>query len=381
MVKKVIFGLFILSCGFMAGQEARVLGDLPSTISETSGLLFFNGKLITHNDSGNTAQLFEVDTTSLQLTRTVTVLNAENIDWEDLAQDDAYIYVGDFGNNSGTRTDLVIYRINKQEYIQSDEVSAERINFAYEDQTEFTNNGNSDWDAEGFFWFNDELILLTKQWQSSGTVAYSIPDSPGSHVAKRLDGYDVDGLITGATYNATSDVLYLLGYTSVLSPFTVRVEGVTNSQIFSGTVERYTFGSEFAQVEGIAFVDVNTYFVSSEYFNRSSPSVTLESQLFVFHTDDTERNPIEPEPGPEPEPNEESLILYRAFGSNLLEYELTTDKIIFGRAIHNSKGQLVEYLPASAIESSGIDLSTLNSSVYYLTFYSERGKISKAFAK
>jgi hypothetical protein len=121
MVKKVIFGLFILSCGFMAGQEARVLGDLPSTISETSGLLFFNGKLITHNDSGNTAQLFEVDTTSLQLTRTVTVLNAENIDWEDLAQDDAYIYVGDFGNNSGTRTDLVIYRINKQGFSRTNQ--------------------------------------------------------------------------------------------------------------------------------------------------------------------------------------------------------------------------------------------------------------------
>jgi hypothetical protein len=31
--------------------------------------------------------------------RTVAITNATNVDWEDIAQDASYIYIGDIGNN------------------------------------------------------------------------------------------------------------------------------------------------------------------------------------------------------------------------------------------------------------------------------------------
>lgn len=378
MHRFLLIGFFICSNALAYGQQAlRELGNLPTDISETSGLIFYNGKLITHNDSGNSAQLFEIDTTSLEVTRMVSVVNAENIDWEDITQDDTYIYIGDFGNNLGTREDLAIYRIAKQEYEQSETVSAEIINFSYEDQINFSDMGTSDWDAEAFIWRDNQLIIFTKQWQSQGTVAYAIADTPGTHTAQRLDNFDVNGLITGATYNTLTDVIYLIGYSSILSPFGVRIEGATNSEIFGGEIERNVFDVNFAQIEGIAFSDENTFYVSSEFFTRNTPTITLEQNLFSFDTSDAI-----PEPEPEPEPEDEGLLLFRTYGSNILEYEFNTDQTIIGRAIHNARGQLLQYRLGTEIENNTIDISTLSNSVYYLTFFlSDDSRISRAFSK
>ena len=111
---KSIFYFFFFWCVSSFSQEnIEIVGALPDTVSETSGLIFHNGKLITHNDSGGRPELYEIDTTSLEITRTVTIENIENIDWEDIAQDDTHIYIGDFGNNGGDRTDLKIYKCLK----------------------------------------------------------------------------------------------------------------------------------------------------------------------------------------------------------------------------------------------------------------------------
>jgi len=352
-------------------------------------LIFHNGKLITHNDSGNTAQLFEIDTVSLQITRTVTISNAENIDWEDIAQDGDYIYIGDFGNNNGNRENLVVYRISKQDYDQSNNVSAERIEFVYEDQTSFSANAKSDWDAEALFVLNDQLVILTKQWQSNGTTAYAIPKIPGTFLARNLGSYAVGGLVTGATYNSQSNVLFIIGYTSFLGPFIVRFDNLTDTSIFGGTVERTSLNIGIAQVEGIAHVGVNTYFFSSEYFSNDAPLITSESRLFSFTTQDEaveEGNPGEnPEiENPEienPDVEKEQLILYKTFGSSILGYDLQTKERIWGRAIFDTSGRRVHYVAGTDLEGDSIDLSALRSGVYYLTFYIGEGIMSKPFTR
>ena len=308
MRTKTLLSLVILFHAFVFSQEdAQELGNLPDAVSETSGLLFHNGMLITHNDSGNMPQLFEIDTVSLEITRTITISNVENVDWEDLAQDADYIYIGDFGNNVGTRTDLAVYRIRKEDYDGSDAVQAERLDFSYEDQTDFTDSGNSDWDAEAFFVLNNDLIILTKQWKSNGTVVYSIPKTPGTHVAQRIEEFNSNGLLTGATYNPLSEVLFIIGYSSTLGSFTIRADKPTNAAIFGATPERISFGGGLAQIEGITYVDRNTYLVSSEFFTNASPAITLQSKLFSFKTTDmTEEE--EPEVPEEPEPEEEVVI-------------------------------------------------------------------------
>ena len=389
-MKLTFYFMFLSSTLLFSQENIEALSILPNEVSETSGLIFHNGKLITHNDSGNTAQLFEIDTVSYEIIRTVTITNAENRDWEDLAQDNEYIYIGDFGNNVGTRTDLAIYRINKQDYDQSNTVSAERIDFAYEDQTDFADTGNSDWDAEAFFIFENQLIILTKQWKSRGTVAYSIPKNPGQYSATKLDTYNIEGLVTGATFNLLSNELFLIGYSTTLSPFAARVTEVSNNSIFSGIVTKTNLGIGLAQVEAITYSDIDTYFVSSELFTRTVPAIKLESQLFKFDVKKeqepgTEPEPEEPEPEPEPQPEPElgndEIIVFKGRLYDFLEYQSGIDKPIIRRSIFDALGREIKFKFGQDIEDTKVDLSTLQNGIYYLTFYYSDSKRSIPFYK
>lgn len=121
MIKKIIYiSIFIVTLHSF-GQESSIEEkfELPNEIEETSGLLFFNGKLITHNDSGDGPNLYEIDTLSGAISRVITITNATHIDWEDISQDDTYIYIADIGNNNGNREDLKIYKVLKSDYISS----------------------------------------------------------------------------------------------------------------------------------------------------------------------------------------------------------------------------------------------------------------------
>ena len=102
--------------------SVSVRAQLPAMLSESSGAVFFNGRFISHNDSGNENKLYELDTATGLILRTVHIQNAVNSDWEDLAQDATSLYIGDIGNNRGNRTDLKIYKIAKADYLASDTV-------------------------------------------------------------------------------------------------------------------------------------------------------------------------------------------------------------------------------------------------------------------
>ncbi len=382
MNSKLYILSFFLPVVFLNAQVSTTLvGTLPEDVLESSGLIYYNNKLITHNDSGNFPRLYEVDTLSLQIIRTITINNAANIDWEDITQDESYIYIGDFGNNTGNRQDLTIYRIAKSEYDISTTISADKIDFSYEDQTDFLEVQNSDWDAEALVDFNDQLLIFTKQWQTNGTVAYSIPKIPGSYSAKNLGFYNVSGLVTGAAYNKFSNVLMLLGYSIQLQPFIVRIDELATSFLFNGTEEKTGLGIGFSQVEGITYSDSNTYYISSERFQNNSPPLTLASQLYTFDTDDAPQEPEEPpvEIPIDTEKVENELIIYRTFGSNELQYDLNSTAPLFGRAIFDITGKRVRHTHGSLIENNNIDLSGLGSAVYYLTFYLQGVTISKPF--
>ncbi len=382
MISKITILSFFLPVVLLNAQVSTTLiGTLPENVLESSGLIYYNNRLITHNDSGNSPQLYELDSLGSQIFRTITINNATNIDWEDITQDDTYIYVGDFGNNSGNRQDLRIYRIKKSEFDNFSSVNAEIINFAYEDQTDYSETQNSDWDAEALVDFNDQLLIFTKQWQSNGTVVYSIPKVPGLYSARNIGFYDVSGLVTGATFNKFSNVLMLLGYSPQLQPFIVRIDGLSTNFSFNGTEEKIDLGIGFSQVEGITYSDSNSYYISSERYQNNFPPLTLASQLYKLNTDDaTEENeelPIELPSDSEKSDNE--LIIFKTFGSQELQYDLNSNAPLFGRAIFDITGKRVRHTPGNLIENNSIDLSGLGSAVYYLTFYLQGETISKPF--
>ncbi|MCW5515522.1 T9SS C-terminal target domain-containing protein [Muriicola sp. Z0-33] len=376
--------LFLIVNPLLGQADVANIGVLPGAISETSGLIFFNDKLITHNDSGNSAFLYELDTVNFNISRTVTVVNADNADWEDLTQDEDYIYIGDFGNNLGGREDLAIYRIAKSDYIASDTVMADRIDFSYEDQIDFDGNELSDWDAEAFIALENEFIIFTKQWQSNGTNAYSLPKTPGTYQAVNVGGYISDGLITGATYNVLSGVLFLVGYSQQLQPFLIRQDELTDEFSFSSTAEKIPLSVGFAQIESIAYSDENTYYLTSERFTNDNPPITLDAGIFSFNTNDDvigEENPEEPPPVDPPVNGEdgEELIIFIAPNSKELQYSLNVDVELFGRAIFDVTGRRIHHTHANDIVSNTIDLSIFRSAVYYLTFYLQGRTIAKPF--
>lgn len=340
------------------------LGVLDHALHETSGLIYFDGHLITHNDSGNTAELFELNPETGQVIRTVRVENTQNVDWEDIDQDENYIYIGDFGNNAGNRTDLVIYRVDKIDFQNSTSVLAEHITFSFEDQTDFDTVGNSDWDAEAFFVFGDNFVLLTKQWQEMGTVAYKIPNLIGNHVAQRMDSYPMDGLITGATYDENTGKLMLVGYSQFLFPFLVEINQISESSIFAGMITKSPLDIGIAQVEAITG-NGDVYYMSSEQFTSNAPQITSASRLFSFTID--------------METPKDKLVLYQPNGQLVLGYELETEDAIFEQAIFDTSGKVIMYNPIAILRNGAIDISTLGPSIYFLAFYLKEGIVSKPF--
>ncbi|KPM33771.1 secreted protein with Por secretion system C-terminal sorting domain [Croceitalea dokdonensis DOKDO 023] len=361
----IFFGLHM----FLGHSQTEVLeiGTLPQSLMETSGLLVYNGKLITHNDSGNLPELYELDTLTLAITRTVRITNHSNKDWEDLAQDESFIYIGDFGNNNGDRQDLRVLRIAKADYDISDEVSAEEIVFLYEDQTSFETQQDSDFDAEAFFSLGDDLIILTKQWQQQGTVAYKIPKLPGAFLAERLDSYQVDGLVTGATFNESTNTLFLVGYSQFLAPFFVQVTDVGSTSIFSGIQTKTNLNIGFAQVEAIAQDSEGQFYISSEQFTNP-PLVNSLARVFKFPLDrevveEGEENPLPPGEFPE------GLIVYKSFGAQQLNYNLNIDTPITGMGVFTNSGKLITYVPLEDITQTPLDISYLQQSLYFLSFF------------
>ena len=374
--------LLLLSYGVSAQVNVGEKGQIPLELKENSGYIFYDGTLISHNDSGNEPILYVLDTVSMEITRRVTISNAVNIDWEDISQDDLYIYAADIGNYSGTRTDLAIYKILKTDFDREEEVTAEIINFQYEDQEVFSDNGKSNWDAEALAVIDDQLWIFTKQWIDEGTVAYSLPKAAGSHTASRVANYVVNGLVSGATYNALSNDLLLLAYTNALVPFILRFEDFNVSTLFGNTAERIPLEIGFGQAEAITSITADRYFIGTEQFQRTTPAIQLDPMLysvqFIENATPDEEIP-DGEETPEDEPKQDRLLLYGTFDSKILQYELSSEKSVLAQAVFDTSGKMVRFKVGTAIESNDLDVATFKAGVYYLTLYLGDETLSKAF--
>ncbi|OIQ22099.1 MAG: hypothetical protein BM557_01600 [Flavobacterium sp. MedPE-SWcel] len=255
---------------------------LSDDVNETSGLILWGDYVYTHNDS-NDITLYGLNTITGDIESTDDFSDAVNTDWEDIAQDENYIYIGDFGNNAnGNRTDLSILKISK-ESITNDNPVIEYINFSYSNQTNFDATGanSTDFDCEAIIVGENNIYLFTKQWVSQETSVYALPKTAGDHTAQLQTSYDVDGLITGATYIENKKLVVLSGYSAVLQPFFYLLYDYTDTDFFSGNKRKITMSAPFHQVEGIATQDGSHYFVSNESFEQP-PVPEIPQKLHYF---------------------------------------------------------------------------------------------------
>ena len=137
----LLFSVFF-SLSFSAQQDyewfkinkyrSAVLND---SINENSGLDFFNNRLFTLNDSGNSSEIFEISKETGKI-ENVFKTNLVNIDWEAITSDSSNLYVGDFGNNLGTRKDLVVHKIPFTDSLMITKISQHP--FYYPEQVDFS---------------------------------------------------------------------------------------------------------------------------------------------------------------------------------------------------------------------------------------------------
>ena len=272
------------SCQYpVTGAALPPLAPLSAELNESSGLQVAGGGLWSHNDSGNAPVLFRVDPASGRTVQRVRLRNAANVDWEDLAADATYLYVGDFGNNSGTRRDLRILRVALTDLgPAADSARAQVIAFRYPDQTDFTSRLNHhNFDCEALFFARDSLHLFTKNWADFQTRYYTVPAAPGSYVAHLKATFDVNGLVTAADLNPAGTVAALLGYDPRNgAAFAWLLSDFKNTAFFGGNRRRIELPGvlRVGQVEGLAFAGRDQLFISNE--RLSNALVTVPAQLY-----------------------------------------------------------------------------------------------------
>jgi hypothetical protein len=254
---------------------------LDNVLSETSGLILWNNLLWTHNDNADT-NIYSLDTLYGSIVRSYPLNKITNTDWEEISQDDDYIYIGDFGNNSGNRKDLKIYRAAKNSILNNSALF-DSICFSYSDQTDYTPDVNeTDFDCEAFFVSEDSIFLFTKQWVSKETRIYSLPKEPGNHIAKSRSSLDVNGLITGVVYLEEKKIIVLSGYSKMLDPFFFLLYDFRGTDFFEGNKRKIEVLLPYHQIEGITTADGIKYYVTNEYFSMDLLGTTPQ-KIHVFN--------------------------------------------------------------------------------------------------
>lgn len=243
---------------------------LPDEVHETSGLLFFDTRLWTFNDSGGAPVLYAIDRTNGTVTQRVVLTNVRNHDWEDIARDGTYLYVGDFGNNQGIRTNLAVYKVPLAALSKKGdtEVEAEIIRFRYPDQVSFARSNSHNFDCEAMVAAGDFLYLFSKNRGDDRTNLYRIPKKPGHWIAELQGNFNSGGLVTGADYHEEYNELILTGYIRVRNeflPFMWLFFNFKGHDFLNGNKRRIELVNlKASQVEGVTYTTGRDVLLSAE---------------------------------------------------------------------------------------------------------------------
>jgi hypothetical protein len=266
----VVLVFFSMNANSQEKLEPVFKFNQPGVLSENSGMIFWDNLLWQHNDSGGEAAIYGLDTVTNTIVRKVSVKNGFNIDWEDIAQDENYIYIGDFGNNQhGGRPQFTIYKLAKsdiQALTGNVSINAEVINYTYEDQPAIPIKGPANatnFDCEAMIALDDKIFLFTKQWKGNKTILYELSNSINTQVAKIKDSLVVDGLITGAAISNEKKRIALTGYTKTGIRFLYLIHNYVGDEFFKGKKQKFIL-TGFVQTESVNFINEGYIFLGSE---------------------------------------------------------------------------------------------------------------------
>ena len=244
---------------------------LPKVINETSGLEILNEVFITHNDSGGEPSLYFFNLNG-EIINSVKLDEESfwqiyNIDWEDVAADEDYIFIADTGNNFGNRDNLNIIKVKTNDFSIDD-----KIDVAYKDQETFIPRPKHKYDAEALFLIEDKIAVLSKDRSNLFTDLYLIDkESSSRQVLESKVTYDVNSLITGGDYNEELRLLALVSYNSKGSQYLILFENFSLENLAEKKFRKIKIPIERAQIEAIKIIDNSTFWITSEDEGVGSP--------------------------------------------------------------------------------------------------------------
>ena len=302
-MRKTIAILFFFTSFYLLQAQTIsnriVVEDLPSCINETSGLILINGQLWSHNDSNKEPKLYCIDTSDGTILQAKTILNATNIDWEDITADKQWIYIADCGNNgSKNRNYFTIYKIHKDSLNNSDSVITCQhfIYFTYSD--EIYQKHDSDkyiFDCEAILTKGDSLFLFSKNWIDNRCYIYGLPKTDNTYQTMDtlipIDSICLDYMVTGADYY--NNTIALIGYiynpaSYTLIPYISIISDFDNNVFSSGNIQTFCLNNlSYHQTEGITFLDKQHLLISNEKIKKTmmETPIVIPAQIHAISMD------------------------------------------------------------------------------------------------
>lgn len=270
MIRVTIAFLFFLAFRSVAFDAPYSMIE-PVAINESSGLVLsrtYPGVVWTHNDSGDSARIFAItiDGKAIRPENAdgayagFLIVDAHNIDWEDIATDgNGNLIIAACGNNGNARKDLALYVVKEPDPRQTNAASVLRtIRFRYPDQTEFPPVANN-FDCEALFAHGGKYYVLTKHRADTRTQLYRFDttDPEKENIPTLIGVYDIGGMVTAAEMSPDGKRLAVLTYGAAWI-FEPPAEG---DNFLAGRVSRCAI--VMGQCEGICF-DGEDLIVSNE---------------------------------------------------------------------------------------------------------------------
>ena len=153
--------------------------DSP-TLQEASGLAVSRnnpGNFWTHNDSGDSANLYLFDRSG-KILLTAKLQEIEAFDWEEMSTQQSgsssYLFIGDIGDNEAVRSNIVIHRIKEPTFQGQPVVSVAKDNI----ESMVIKYAKGARDSESFFYDpqTDMIVLISKREED--VKVYEFPFEP-----------------------------------------------------------------------------------------------------------------------------------------------------------------------------------------------------------
>lgn len=264
----IILMAFFIACSSSVEKSPLVVKTLlPKELKEISGLTASGANIWAITDKPK-ARVFKLDTAG-RLLQTVNVSNVEASDVEAVTSDSNFIYIGDVGDNTGDRVERKIIRISSSSIPAGKEVqvNGETIDFTFPDEEVVEKKSHNNFDCESVMSFKDSLYVFTKDREDKVTKLYVLPKTPGKYVAKYINSFNSEGLITDAAVNSQNNEVAIIGYhKGHLYPFIYLFTNFHGNDFFSGDYEKINLATKAWdwQLEGITFSNKNIVYFACE---------------------------------------------------------------------------------------------------------------------